>query len=270
MPTKERDLAPGAGSDTRFLTPLPCLASEPTDLHRSSPWSGSPEHDPHDGSRPLKATARTLPDVEPDTGTKRVRGRQGLHLLVWGARGLDVSWGARSTSTPARPASSSLCASTPCPSTPTPSPTTTRSAKPPGSTPPGSTRCRSTRAAHPDRADAHRPRHSPKARGQPSPTGATDLTTAPRVSAGRVRCAEFRAPTRRMNPCTWVTRSRGCRMCRFLRARLSPAVNLAPSSRRPRGWSQPVHPRIPHQTGAPERHPVPAGCSTPPTLGPPY
>jgi hypothetical protein len=107
-------------------------------------------------------------------------------------------------------------------------------------------------------------------RGQPSPTGATDLTTAPRVSAGRVRCAEFRAPTRRMNPCTWVTRSRGCRMCRFLRARLSPAVNLAPSSRRPRGWSQPVHPRIPHQTGAPERHPVPAGCSTPPTLGPPY
>jgi hypothetical protein len=107
-------------------------------------------------------------------------------------------------------------------------------------------------------------------RGQPSPTGATDLTTAPRVSAGRVRCAEFRAPTRRMNPCTWVTRSRGCRMCRFLRARLSPAVNLAPSSRRPRGWSQPVHPRIPHRTGAPERHPVPAGCSTPPTLGPPY
>jgi hypothetical protein len=219
---------------------------------------------------PSRRRRGSLPDVEPEIGTKRVRGRQGLHLLVWGARGLDVSWGAGSTSTPARLASSSLCVSTPCPSTPTPA------------RPPRDLRSRLDRP-RPARHDADPPEQririvqaltdpdtAQRLRGQPSPTGATDLTTAPRVSAGRLRCAEFRAPTRRMHPCTWATRSRGCRMCRFLRARLSPAVNLAPSSRRPRGWSQPVHPRIPHQTGAPERHPVPAGCSTPPTLGPPY
>jgi hypothetical protein len=36
-----------------------------------------------------------FPDVEPESGTERVRGRQGLHLLGVGvASGLDVSWGA--------------------------------------------------------------------------------------------------------------------------------------------------------------------------------
>ena len=121
------------------------------------------------------------------------------------------------------------------------------------------------------RAGAHRPRHSPKAPGS-AVADRRDRLDNCSTSISRSREVRRVSGTHTQDEplCTWVTRSRGCRMCRFLRARLSPAVNLAPSSRRPREWSQPVHPPIPHQTGAPERHPVPAGCSTPPTLGPPY